>query len=266
MEEQGVYAERTTLRVILLALIAAVVGLLFIILSNNWGFLQSHPGTQAVMKDLGSLMIASVAVAVLWELYARRAFLAEILSTTRLADEVKTTGLIGVSAKWRGEVNWPRLFNTASEMQIFFTYGSTWRNTYKEEIEAFARRKNTHATLLLPDPSNTVVMEAISQRTGMPASQLVDRIRSCEKDFISLFNVENKAQDKLTIWHLPFVLSYSYYRFDNTAIFTLYHHRLDRHEVPTFLIEKGGSLFDFFEDEMEVFTNETNPRGVRVFP
>lgn len=266
MEEQGVYAERTTLRVILLALTAAATGILFIVLSNTWVFLQSYPGAQAVIKDLGSLMVASVAVAVLWELYARRAFLSEILSTTRLADEVKTTGLIGVSAKWRGEVNWPRLFNTASEMEIFFTYGSTWRNTYKEEIEAFARRKHTRATLLLPDPANAVVMAAIGQRTGMTADQLIARIKAAETDFINLFNVEGKAHEKLTIWHLPFVLSYSYYRFDNTAIFTLYHHRLDRQEVPTFLIEKGGSLFRFFEDEMNAFTGESNPRGVRIFP
>lgn len=266
MEEQGVYAERTTLRVILLALTAASLGLLMIVLSNTWSFLAQHPGTQAVVKDLGSLMIASVAVAVLWELYARRAFLSEILSTTRLADEVKTTGLIGVSAKWRGEVNWPRLFNTASELEIFFTYGSTWRNTYKEEIEAFAKRKNTRATILLPDPSNVVVMEAISQRTGMSSEQLVDRIKAAEVDFINMFNVDGKGEEKLAIWHLPFVPSYSYYRFDNTAIFTLYHHRLDRHEVPTFLIEKGGSLFRFFEDEMNAFTSQTNRRGVRVFP
>jgi hypothetical protein len=108
-----------------MAIAVASLGVLLLVLSS---FLAS-PELRAIVRDLGSLLIVSVAIAILWELHAKRAFVAELLATTNLAEDIETTGLAGASAKWHGEIDWRKLFASADTFELLFTYGRTWRNT-----------------------------------------------------------------------------------------------------------------------------------------
>jgi hypothetical protein len=44
---------------------------------------------------------------------------------------------------------------------------------------------------------------------------------------------------------------FSFYRFNNKAVFALYNHRAGRLPVPTFVCEEGGFLFRYLTDEIE---------------
>ena len=107
-------------------------------------------------------------------------------------------------------------------------------------------------------------MGSISRRTGTPEEELANRVKESAKEFIEIF--EKYSESKLSIWYVPFSPTYSYYCFDSIAVFTLYQHRLERVEVPTFMVEKGATLYDFFRDEFEIFTNKNCPRGRKVYP
>jgi hypothetical protein len=257
------YKQLTNLRTIVSSIILCLSGLLLLFASEYLDWTNAL-WLQSLSRDIGSLLIASIAIALVWELFSKRAFYAEALSASKLVDEIVVTGLIGASAKWQGNIDWSKLFHVAQSVKIFFIYGRTWRNTYREQIDEFASRPNTNATLILPDPDDSIVMTSISQRTGTPTDELANRVRESTKDFIEIF--KKHGEQKLSIWYVRFAPTYSYYCFDDTAIFTLYQHRLERVEVPTFVIEKGGTLYDFFRDEFESFTDGASPRGRKVYP
>jgi len=53
-----------------------------------------HPGTQSVARSLAGFLIVSVAIAMLWQLRIKRAFLEEVMAKARLAEEVRAAGVV----------------------------------------------------------------------------------------------------------------------------------------------------------------------------
>jgi hypothetical protein len=260
-----IYQQLTSYRTYIVSFIIGVVGVVLILLSDliDW---QGHISVQTLLRDFGSLLIASVAVAVVWELSSKRAFYAEALSASRLVDDVTETGLIGASAKWHGNIDWQRLFRSANNLQILFIYARTWRNTHRVDLIEYAMRANTKAVIVLPDPNNEILLVAIGQRISKESQEVRNSILEAQNDFIDIFNRSGIASQKLEIWYLPYFPAYSYYRFGEKAIFTIYQHRRERIEVPTFVMESGGTLYEFFEKEFESIVSGAHPIGIKVFP
>lgn len=260
-----IYKQLTSYRTYVVALVIGAVGVVLILLAELLGW-QNRLWIQTLLRDFGSLLIASVAVAIVWELSSKRSFYAEALSASRLIDDITESGLIGASAKWHGNIDWQRLFRSTNHLQILFIYARTWRNTHRVDLIDFAMRANTNAIIVLPDPNNETLLGAIGQRISKEAQEVRSSILEAQNDFIEVFNRTGIARQKLEIWYLPYFPAYSYYRFGEKAIFTVYQHRRERIEVPTFVMESGGTLYEFFEREFESIVSGENPIGIKVFP
>lgn len=259
------YQQLTSYRTYIVSIVIGVVGVLLILLSDlvDW---QGRLSIQTLLRDFGSLLIASVAVALVWELSSKRAFYAEALSASRLVDDVTETGLIGASAKWHGNIDWQRLFRSTNNLHILFIYARTWRNTHRVDLIEFATRANTKAVIVLPDPNNPILLSAIGQRITKDAQELKNSILEAQNDLIEIFNRSGNAREKLEIWYLPYVPMYSYYCFGEKAIFTVYQHQKERLEVPTFVVESGGTLYEFFAQEFKCIIGGEKPIGAKAFP
>lgn len=235
-----VYKQRTNLRTYLIAFAIASIGLAMIFLQNQWGFLTSKPDIQVVVRDVGSLLFSSVAVALLWELFSRRALLAELMATTKLAEDIDSTGLIGLSSRFHGEIDWSHLLRSSNRLCIFFAYGGTWRSTHREELFQYARKRQAKATVVMPDPEDQHLMTELGRRFETTADEVAKRIREAQTDFVTIFDQDGEAVDRLSIWFCRAAPVYSYYCFNSIIIFTLYKHKPGRpREIPTFIVERG---------------------------
>ena len=250
------YQERTTTRIVLTAIAAGSVGILFLVVSSAWKPLLDSPELRSLVRDLCSLFIVSVAIAFLWELFAKRAFVAELLATTNLAEDIETTGLSGASAKWHGEIDWQWLFSSCETFELLFSYGRTWRNTNRAYLQEFAARRGTRAKIAIPDPDNRSIVEELARRFDKTPEALADSIKEAERDFVDMFNAQGRAHEKLQIWRIAVTPVWSYYRFDNLEIFQMYKHRRGRLDVPTFQAKKSGTLYDFLTTEFGALTSE----------
>lgn len=257
------YRERTNLRTIIFSILIAVIGVIMFSVSHL-NFFDKFPEWQALIRDFGSLFIASVAVAIIWELFSKRAFMSELLTTTQLADQIQDAGLIRVSHKWHGEIDWTNLFRRNDEVDIFFMYGRTWRNINRSELQSFARRDNTKATIILPDLENKALISEIARSVDLTPEEFIDRVNEAIREFIAIFDIERNADARLIILATSAFPVYSYYRFGNIVIVTFYSHDRVKKEVPTFMFEKGGSLFDFFEKDFNGLKESTSCR--QIFP
>lgn len=266
MARKSIYAERTTLRTFLLALGVCAVGIALLALAHSWSFLAVHPGVQTIVKDVGSLLVATVTLALLWELFARRAFLEELLSETKLVDELRTTGLAGISAKWHGQIDWPALFNSSRSLDLFFAYGGTWRNTYIGDLRRFVEKPDTRATVVLADPDDERLLQDLGRRFNTSPADIRTRILRAKEEFTEVFQPAVQKGRDFSIWYLPIPPVFSCYFFDGTAIITLYKHKAQRAEVPTLVVKRGGELYDFFRAEFDAFVVGEASLARRVFP
>lgn len=94
MADFRVLTERTTLLTVLATLITAILGVLLLYVAANSKAWAGAESWQTVIRDIGSLLVVSVAVAALWELFGKRAFRDELLAKAQLAQDVRTAGLV----------------------------------------------------------------------------------------------------------------------------------------------------------------------------
>lgn len=251
---QKFLAERTTLRTWFIAVIVAVIGTTLLIVSEIGGLWNGLGSVQNVVRDIGSLMIASIAMTLILELGAKRAFLDELLSKVSLSKEIELAGITTFHPSFHGEIDWNDLFKTAHELDIFFVHGRAWRNEHGEQLIGAARR-GVRIRVVLPDPYDDVVLSEIARRTNHSKQAIQERILLAKDEFSHL---ENEGA-KITIWFLPMVPLFSFYRFDHKMILTLYSHRreqkLERLPVPTFVLEDGGSLYKFIQDDFNAMVD-----------
>lgn len=242
--------ERTTLRTWLVAVLTAVLGLSLLVFAEMPGIWHGLESVQSVVRDIGSLMLASIAVTLLLELGAKRAFLDELLSRVRLAKEIEQTGITGCSRSFYSDIEWDTLFRTVHELDIFLVHGRSWRKEHGERLVQAAKR-GIRIRVVLPDPYDDVILSEIARRTNHSKQAIQERILLAKDEF---YHLQTQGA-KITVWFLPLVPLFSFYRFDQKMILALYSHRreqkLGRIHIPTFLLEERGTLFQFIQTDFE---------------
>lgn len=242
--------ERVNLRTILVALVIVVLGVILLYLSNQ-DFWTGYEAWQVVVRDIGGLLIVTVAITLLWELWAKRAFLDEVLVKVRMADEVKLAGLVRVTDSFHRGIDWDPLFHSVNKLDIFFAYGRTWRSTHTEELREVAARKGARIRIVLPDPDDVQTVSELARRFNSTPEKIKQLIKEAETDFRNLRHISAGNGAQIGIWFLPATPQFSFYRFDHIAIFALYSHSRERVPIPTFVVEMGGTLYDYIRKEFE---------------
>src|SRR5438105_9068919 len=122
------YRERTSLRTFLAAALVLLLGIALLGISNGWDWLRiNHLVINAVVRDMGSVLVASVAIALIWELSSKRAFVDELMSKGRssvqdliaktiLTQELKGAGLSAFTTDFSYGINWLGMFRNARRL------------------------------------------------------------------------------------------------------------------------------------------------------
>lgn len=255
------YRELTTLRTILTVGVIAAVAIGLLWASANVSWLQGVPELNAVVRELGALLFATATIAVLWDLVARRAFLSELLAAAKVAEDVRAAGLTAVSPTFHRGIEWSDLFRTVRHLDIFFAYGRTWRASNNAHLGAVAKREGSRVRVVLPDPDEGISMSRLANRFSMTDGEVKRLIEQAAADFQTIFS-SGKAD--YSLWYVPVDPVFSFYRFDDRAVLALYTHQRQRGQVPTFVFEQGGTLYDFVRSEFEAFV--TGGMARRVYP
>jgi len=251
MKKAELLKEVVNFRTLLAGAFVLIIGAFMLYCSNSQTFWTNRQPLQSLVRDLGSLMCVSVVISLLWHLWASRAFLDEVLAQTKIADDVRRAGITGVSATFHEEIPWGKLFQDVTHFDIFFAYGRTWRNTYAESLRNVAQRERAHIRIVLPDPEDQQTVAELAKRFDYSKEELIKLIKEAEADFRSLRPTEDSKGTSVSLWFLPYAPQFTFYRFDSTAVLALYTHRRERIGVPTFIVEKGGSLYHFIKEDFK---------------
>ncbi|QDQ24944.1 hypothetical protein FNU76_00490 [Chitinimonas arctica] len=242
----------TNLKTIISSVVMLLLGILLLVISEVIIFPADYTWIKPVVSNLGGLLVATLSIALMWELFSKRSFLNEILEKTGLADEIKLSGLIGISTNPVKGPDFSKLIKSAERLDIFVCYANTWRATHEEDLKFLAKKKGCRIRLIIPNPDNAEIMKDLTRRFDAPSEQqMSERIKSAISEYKSLFAAVNNSTLDFSIWIHDENPVTSFYRFDRIAVLTLYKHARGRGNVPTLISDRDGSLYNYVESEID---------------
>jgi hypothetical protein len=233
-----------------IATFLAVVGVGLLLWSEDLTGHDPPTAVEATIREAGALLLVTGTLALLWELRGRRALTREVLAAADLSDEIIRSGLTRVTERYLQDVEWNTLIASAQEIDLFFSYAQTWRHTHEPALRAFVARPGTTLRVVLPDRTDTVVLEALARKYNYRPGKIDGRIEDAESDLIAL-KTEAHASSSVTVKRLNDVPVFAYYRFDGSCVVTMYSQIHERGGVPTFVCGRTGSFYKYFQRQFE---------------
>ena len=247
----------TTLQTVLVAAVVAAIGAGLLYAGGRADWWSNRPSLQALINNLGGALIVSVALGALWELFGKRTFAREILETARTSTDVEAAGLTRIGSRYLDDPDWEHLFRTVRKLDISVAYARTWRHSNVSRLQAVAARPDARIRLYLPDPSDPKTVNLLADRFNQTPDELVAAIMEAQREFEAL---RRPRGAEITVHHRRGDLLFSWYRFDGTAVLTLYSHSGERvSAVPTLVFTEGGSLYQYVRDELYAIDQQSQP-------
>ncbi|OQW66772.1 TIR domain-containing protein [Methylomonas sp. 11b] len=148
------------------------------------------------------------------------------------------------------------LLAMSSELALFFIHSRSWRENNHDLILGFLERKESKRLyIFLPNFLNDALMRQLAYNfdDGRYILGLVE-------DAVNFFlNIQKKYPRKVVLRLYDFYPTYSFYKFDNSAIVAFYPTTDKKKNVPTFEFQKESSFWNFLNDDFETLVSKTIP-------
>lgn len=239
----------STRNVILIGIVLSVVGLAALRVSlylteETWGSIKE------LLKELGATVFSLGIIALVWELFARRTFMREVLDSVELADQVADSGLQQICWNYNLDIPWEELFNRSTDVDLFFSYARTWRHSNYPHIERLVSRKGTKLRVILPNANNPAITAELARRFDTTPQEVCDSIRQAAGYYLSLpaqfpdkGEVECRFVDACPLMAI--------YLFSESGVLSLHSHQQKRIEVPALQVEAKRPMYCFMKSEFD---------------
>lgn len=227
------------------------VGMMFL---ANLEWFDTRPIREALLAQVGGLLVGTGIIAILWDLRGKRDFMREIITKTGVASDVRSSGIHMLTMRWL-DVPWDKWIRSASEIEVLISYGSSWRKNYWTDLKNFAESKSHTLRLYLPNPDDEHTMEVLSRRYDSSPEKVRDVILESAREFAKL--AESQPAD-IRIYYRDGDPTFTCYRFDDRIIVSLYSHLRERGPIPVIVVEKGGTFHEFFTKELQAIRNQSD--------
>ncbi|MDH6608874.1 hypothetical protein M2164_004509 [Streptomyces sp. SAI-208] len=247
------YRRVTTFMYWLISAAAAGLGILLLYVSGlPWA--EHHKTLSNLANQLGGLAIVSVGISLLWELVGRRAFFNEMLEVHKLKNDVVESALESIGTDYTKALDWSLAISNARQLDVFSAWANTWRNQNRSALSVLIAKNNSKLRVFVPDPTDRNCVKALAGRFGYTELEAKGKITEAIEGYKQLDGTTPSG--RVEIWTSPVYRVFTSYRIDDRIVVTLYHHATgQRASVPVLVCREGGSLFRFFENDLEVVLN-----------
>lgn len=241
-----------SLKAIIASIGLAALGVALLLVQEQVVWVHERPWLSTPLRELGSLLVASIALAALWDLYLKRQFQRELTESFAMAESLERGGIVDVASHFYHDIDWPGFFEHVRELDIVLSYGATWRRMHEDKIRDLLSRQNVVIRILLPDPEDADLMRDLARRYNLDAAEVAERVSNAISDYLSYIPM-SKKKGRLKIYLAKKNFTWSSYRFDNVALLSFYSHGLVKGQSPTLLIRRGGTMFGYVSSELEPY-------------
>lgn len=187
--------ERTIYGIAAFAVVFGGIGLALIVVASFDDFWKSMKWLQSLCNNLGGLLLTTFLITVFWELLGKRLFLDEILHKAGISKQIENAGIADVHPSFQQFTGWKSLFNSCSEVDIFFSYGHSWRSNHREELKSFLSINKNSLRVILPNPEDKLTVDDLARQFGLSREQVESKINEAIVDFKSMVAPEGKTSE-----------------------------------------------------------------------
>lgn len=239
----------------LVGLLVAGLGFLLICL----GHACPSPLWKEVVKDVGGCLLGIGVLAILWEVFTKRSFREETLAMVNVSATLDKAGVEAIELDYLS-LDWKSLFDSAEKLDVFFAYGGTWRGTHLLQLQNLLTKKGMKLRILLPDPAcNDAVAELSRRFVGYSTEKAIRVIGESVQTFDEL-RVKCPQGTTVEVRFTKTTPLFAIYNFGRKAVFTMYRHKPGKGEVPTYIVQRGGTLYGFMENEFDSLWEANAPQ------
>lgn len=200
-----------------------------------------------VLKTLLSTILSNaiiiIVVNVIWELFAKKALISEMMDMTKLSNAFSSSGIKSVDMDFQS-INWDNVLNSSNQLTIFMVYGRTWRKHNQTAINKFINNKNKKLTIILPNLKDEALMREFDRRFGYTKGETKELIQGCINSF--------KDKETVKIFLYDNTFTSSYYLTENEAYMSFFRHSKSGNNVPVITaINNKNGFYDFVRQEIE---------------
>lgn len=203
----------------------------------------------SLLSTVDTVILANV----LWELLAKERFAKSLLDLVNISQNIANSGIETVFVNFLN-IDWKREIKHTKNMTVVFTYAATWRESNRETLKGFSKKKHHVLNVIVPDCENEEIMEDFDRRFSFQQGETKHRIEECIIFFHNLH---------ANIFLYQGTLHSSYYLLDNIAFMSFFRHSKEKGEVPALKIQKNGHMYSFVEKEIdEMIKNSTKVKSI----
>jgi hypothetical protein len=253
--------ERTIYGIAAFALVFGGIGIALVVAASFDDYWKSMKWLQSLLNNFGGLLLTTFLITVFWELLGKRLFLDEILHKAGISRQIENAGIADVYPSFQQFTGWKSLFSSCSEIDIFFSYGHSWRSNHREELKSFLSNNKASLRVILPNPEDKLTMDELARQFGSSSEQVENKIKEAIADFQSMAPENQNVSILLFSGMVPHI---TFYRFGKAVVFSPYNHSVDRAAVPVFLAIHGGFLYSYFRDELIAIEKQSTKYSPKI--
>ena len=248
-------------RTIIVALLSVLSGGVLLLIGAS----VSKPWLSVLLLNVGAFIIASVAMALIFEFWQLRSLLDDLFAAAQVSEQLQRAQLSGFSVSFYDGVPWDELFNESNRLDLMVSYARSWRNTQLMRLQRFLEREDAILEVVLPDPEVELTVNELATRFGTDGEQVRRDIREAFDFFVTL---AEGARGVVKIYYLARSPTFTFYRFNNRVVFATYRHQPGRGPILTLVAKRGGEFYDWVRTEWYGITKEGIKAGMTrlVYP
>lgn len=173
------------LRNIIVALVCAIIGILFMWSDNS------------LISNVGSVLLVSGIYTIVDNMYLKKSLIELVIQKVSLDKEIDDTGLIKVDSTLTNIPYKEYFENAKSDIDIIHNYARTWTTNYFDFIKNTVMNKECRLRVILLNPESPFI-SALEEHYGYAEGRLVDLIKEVADKWKSLYcDVEEKRKECL---------------------------------------------------------------------
>jgi hypothetical protein len=195
-----------------------------------------------LLINLLSLLLVTLTLSLIWDLYLKKSFTEEIYSIAKLSESIRISGIVSYEPIFNN-IDWSNIIVPCNNFYMNFTYAYTWRHANIERLRRIAE-SGTTLYVILPDYEEDSILYELSRRMpGLEKDELKRQIIKAVIDFTNL---------GAHIYLLPRALLNSYYLTDKRGVIAIHNLDVNRDQpVRALICSNEGDLYQYIKKDID---------------
>lgn len=151
--------------------------------------------------------------------------------------------------------SFPASIDSSLSLTTMFIHSRRWRENNNAVLNKFLLKERAKITAFLPDLKNKILIDEIKSHFD-DGDHLEFFISDAYRYYIQL---KSRFPEKIEVRCFSLYPTYSFYKFDDTAIIAMYTNTTKRRSVPTINITSKGEFWNFLGDDLDLLFDTCKP-------